>query len=339
MVATMDIKFSFIIPVYNINNFLEKCLTTLIEQRGNDIEIIVVDDGSTDGSSNICDAFSKKDKRIRVFHKENGGLVSARKYGMSMASGEYVSFVDGDDWISDNYIDNFRRIVEKYSPEIICCSFFDSYPSNDVPNLIFSREGLYSKKEIESEIFPYLLQKSDGTYFTHSIWAKMFKKDLYSPFQEKVDSKITIGEDAACVIPLITKATRIFITKKCLYYYRHNISSMTNGKKVFAWQNVDLIKEHFESNLDLDLVDFRDQYYRFMVRRIFLTAISQFYLNEKYRITKKTLVQSLSNYDSIVGNAHFSSLKFSFISRVLKKKNCFVLRLLSVIRQRKFRKL
>ena len=102
-----DVLFSVIVPVYNIERYLEKCVDSILNNTYKNFELILVDDGAPDGCPRICDSYSEKDKRVRVIHKKNGGLVSARQAGIEIATGDYVVCVDGDDWVSENYLELF----------------------------------------------------------------------------------------------------------------------------------------------------------------------------------------------------------------------------------------
>ena len=126
----MNKKVSIIVPVYNVSNYLPSCLDTLINQTYRNIEIILIDDNSTDNSLEICNKYKEKDPRIIVIHKENGGAASARNYGLNIYTGEYVSFVDSDDYIELNYIEKLVSMLEKYNADISVCSFFDVKNTN-----------------------------------------------------------------------------------------------------------------------------------------------------------------------------------------------------------------
>ena len=118
---------SIIIPVYNVGQYLDKCIKSVINQTYKDIEIICVDDGSTDASSEICDKYGKIDSRIKVIHKTNGGLVSARQAGLKVSRGKYVGFVDGDDWIDKEMYECMFQIIEKYKVDMVETGVVDSY--------------------------------------------------------------------------------------------------------------------------------------------------------------------------------------------------------------------
>ena len=116
----MKPRFSIIIPIYKVEDFLHKCVDSLLCQDYSNMEIILVDDGSPDSCPQICDDYAKQDNRIKVIHKANGGLVSARQAGCEVAEGDYIIAVDGDDWVADNYFETLDKIVDVYCPDIIC---------------------------------------------------------------------------------------------------------------------------------------------------------------------------------------------------------------------------
>ena len=121
-----ECKISIIVPIYNIEEYLEKCISSIIKQTYTNLQIILVDDGSPDGSPLICDEYAKKDRRVKVIHKKNGGLVSARKAGLKIAQGEYICFVDGDDFVSNDMLETYERALgrekvdEWLKPQAVC---------------------------------------------------------------------------------------------------------------------------------------------------------------------------------------------------------------------------
>ncbi|MDE7337465.1 MAG: glycosyltransferase, partial [Clostridia bacterium] len=157
-----NIKFSVVVPVYNIEKYLKKCIDSLISQTYSNLQIILVDDGSTDSSSAICDEYAIKDERITVVHKENEGLISARQAGALRANGDYIACVDGDDWLDERYFQNFASIIDEFSPDIVCCSNFASDGEVFSPANIYIKEGFYGKSDIEEKIFPFLIEDEYG---------------------------------------------------------------------------------------------------------------------------------------------------------------------------------
>lgn len=116
---------SIIVPVYNVKSYLKKCVESIINQTYTNLQIILVDDGSTDGSQDICDEFAQRDSRIVVIHKENGGQSTARNVGMDRAKGVYIAFVDSDDWLEPNMYEALISQLEKHEADIVACSFYE----------------------------------------------------------------------------------------------------------------------------------------------------------------------------------------------------------------------
>ena len=138
--------FSIIIPVYNVEKYLNKCVDSVLNQTFTDFEVILVDDGSPDNCPAICDSYAEKDKRVRVIHKQNGGLICARKSGLEAARGDYIGFVDSDDWIEENMYELFADMIKKYSPDMVLSDFyFDSGKEIINSEQLFEQE-FYDKK-------------------------------------------------------------------------------------------------------------------------------------------------------------------------------------------------
>lgn len=122
---------SIIVPVYKIENYIRQCVDSILAQSYENIEVILVDDGSPDGCPKICDEYAAKDGRVKVVHKNNGGLMSARQAGLRAATGDYVGFVDGDDWIDADMYLTFADYIEKYHPDMLFCEFLYSYEDRE----------------------------------------------------------------------------------------------------------------------------------------------------------------------------------------------------------------
>lgn len=227
---------SVIVTAYNIEKYLSLCLDSLIQQRFSDIEIILVDDGSTDGCYDICEEYKKRDSRIVVIHKENGGLVAARKTGLSHACGEYIAYVDGDDWIEpDIYERMYKKIIEQAVDVVMCGRYEDT---GEVSRAVFHGlpEERYDKQALIEKVYPRMIV--DDTFFElgvlPSLWDKLFKRELVEKFQMAVDERIIMGEDAACVYPYLLNADSIYIIHECLYHYRQTTSSMVKQVKSYT---------------------------------------------------------------------------------------------------------
>ena len=202
-------KLSFIIPAYNCEKYIKKCINSIIQQTTNlNYEIIIIDDGSTDNSGKICDNYSLIDKRIKVFHKSNGGLSSARNYGLDkMKKNGYVSFVDSDDFIHSNMIEHLLKIINEYSSDLVCCKHKDY---SDFENQ--KEENNPSEFEIQ------ILNKKEALKnMIVTAWAKLYKKEIFDNlrFQEGI-----IYEDAQ-IAPYVYTIVNKTVVIDLVYYYRY----------------------------------------------------------------------------------------------------------------------
>jgi glycosyltransferase involved in cell wall biosynthesis len=225
---------SVIVPIYKIDRYLGICIESIINQTYNNLEIILVNDGSPDRCPEICDLYAQKDRRIKVVHKKNGGLVSARKAGLQIATGEYVGYVDGDDWIGSGFYESLcSKIVEcdadltiaGQSRELFdkCTCFNNSIPvgTYDGEKLQILYEGMISYGDF--------YKPGITTY----VWNKLFKREILLEHQYNVDEHITIGEDAAVVYPYMMSCKRVSIIDNCEYHYRQREDSMLKKSSSF----------------------------------------------------------------------------------------------------------
>ena len=227
---------SIIVPVYNISKYLSQCIESIIHQSYTNIEIILVDDGSTDECPDICDRYAKIDDRIKVIHKENGGLVSARIKGLELACGKYIGYVDGDDWIEPDMFERLLYIAEQEKVDVVACGRYEDTGkvSREVHHGI--KEGRYNKESLRKYVYPNMIVNCDffewGIF--PSVWDKLFKRECLISYQMDVDKRLTMGEDAACVYPCMLNIDSLYVLNKSLYHYRQTTSSMV--KKVVDFE-------------------------------------------------------------------------------------------------------
>ena len=229
---------SVLVPVYNIERYIGLCLESIMCQTYKNLEIIVVDDGSTDRSGEICDLYARKDSRIRVIHKQNGGLVSARKVAMDIATGEYIGYVDGDDWIGEGFYHSLLSSIQQTASDVAIAGFSRELFTKTVRIVNAISAGLYEEKNLE-KIYSSMI--SYGDFFRHGIttylWNKLFKKDVIKDCQLSVDNRISIGEDGAAVYPALLKCRRICVIDNCSYHYRQREDSMLKKTSSFATES------------------------------------------------------------------------------------------------------
>ena len=226
-----DIPFSVVIPIYNVEDCLERCVESVLGQTFGDFELILVDDGSPDGCPALCDRYGERDRRVRVLHKENGGLVSARNAGIKAARGRYVCYVDGDDWVSERLLETMYRVLaEQGEPDMVVYRGVYQYDagSEDIPCHVES--GFYGKERLEREIYPVMMYDAALPFFTGKVfpaaWNKIFRRDLLLGHYCR-DERISLAEDNAFVFECLYFADSVYFCEERLYYYnRCNEGSM-----------------------------------------------------------------------------------------------------------------
>lgn len=237
---------TLIVPVYNVEKYLIKCVDSLLKQTYDNLEIILVDDGSTDNSSKLCDEYQKKDKRIKVIHKENGGLSDARNVAIDKAHGKYISFVDSDDFIACDMIELLYKNVIDNKADIAICGYQNTNEDEEInDNNIDYKELVYSNQEALETM---LYQKDCTT----SAWAKLYKTTLFKDIRYP---KGKICEDLDTTYLLFAQAKKIVINNQKKYFYlqRKNsiINSQFNPKRMdalkFAKKETKFIKKEFPS--------------------------------------------------------------------------------------------
>ena len=207
-------KISVIIPVYNTEKYLRTCLDSLLIQDYKDIEYILIDDGSTDSSLEICNEYKNKDARFVVYHKENGGPSSARNLALSIAKGEYITFVDSDDYIEPGAYIKLNELINKEQPDIIVFGA-TPFPKNApkwVWELISPRDVIYNRFE------PKILFEEVGT--RPFLWIQLVKREIVTKNKLRFDESMNLGEDQLFQISYFTKASKIVFISERLYHYR-----------------------------------------------------------------------------------------------------------------------
>lgn len=210
---------SLIIPVYKVEKYLEKCIQSVINQTYENLQIILVDDGSPDNCGKICDEYAKKDHRIEVIHKSNGGLSDARNKGLEIAKGEYIGFVDSDDYIEADMYEVLYNLLKQYNADVSICNFYTvSQGKISIKN---ADNGIneYNRIEILKEI---LLDKNVQSY----AWNKLYKKELFDEIKYPIGKKY---EDIGTTFYLLEKCNKVVVTGKSEYYYINRQDSIVNN--------------------------------------------------------------------------------------------------------------
>lgn len=245
-------KLSIVVPVYNTKEYLVQCIESILNQTCGCFELILIDDGSTDGSEQICDEYAKKDQRIRVIHQVNQGLVATRKRGVELATCDYVCFVDSDDWIDERLVEELVRNIAEEKPDIVAYGFFTYTDKSCLERVNLIPDGLYSGEELK-KIFSTMMydKKEHRSGIIQSIWTKVFKRDLLRQVYQDMDLRLTYGEDAAVVYSALLQAKLVKICNNPFYYYRIHDNSMCTKKDVGRFQEVVYFYEYMRQVFEM----------------------------------------------------------------------------------------
>lgn len=235
-----------IVPVYNVEEYLDKCVQSIVNQTHTNIEVILIDDGSPDNCPLMCDEWAKKDMRIKVVHKDNGGVSSARNVGLNIAKGNWISFVDSDDWIDEDMLETLLNYSIFYKLTIVNCAY---YPENNSWNLLYEDDATTKNENFTNIQFLNLLQQTSYKYkigqIDASIWGYLFSRSAIRDL--RFDEALAFGEDIRFLINVIKESNRVGCTMKRKYHYLHRENSACNVFSPKCLQHI-YLSEHIIEN-------------------------------------------------------------------------------------------
>jgi glycosyltransferase involved in cell wall biosynthesis len=226
--VTSKPRVSVVVPIYRGEQYLRQCVDSLIAQTLTNIEIVLVNDGSPDGCPAICDEYARIDRRIKVIHKPNGGLVSARKAGLAASTGEYIGYVDGDDWVEPEMYGTLLDNALRHGADVVAAGHKEELDGQVVEVLRNPVDcGVYDGDRLVNEIYPRMLYSGNFSQFGifSYVWNKLFRREVVFENQMRVDDRIFIGEDASCVYPSLLASKVVSVTDAAHYHYRQRVDS------------------------------------------------------------------------------------------------------------------
>ena len=304
---------SIIVPIYNSESTLRCCLDSVINQSFSDWELLLIDDGSSDKSGEICDEYAAVDQRIQVFHKANGGVSSARNIGLDYAKGEWVTFVDADDFIREFYLVHLLEHSQKQVDLVI--SYAEIHNGNDI------QKELYPSKLVDETNFESMFVENDMHWHT-SPWSKLYKRCIIEEFHLRFSEGMHIGEDAVFLYTYILCSNKIYISDDTDYcYFAYTSGSLTKRinsltSEVFAYNQIReivesmILKKVIKNPIALRNLNWLIASYQ---RRI-LNAL----YHRKIQKQKRLSILKGSNWDYYVKYIHADSLKEQILIILLK---------------------
>ncbi len=231
-------KISIIVPVYNAENYLKKCVDSLVNQTYRNLEIVLVDDGSGDSSGRLCDEYAKEDSRVLAVHKQNGGLVSAWKRGVSESSGQFLCFADSDDWVDLTMIEEMAAHLTGQEREIVASDYV--IERQEGGEFVWQQlsPGEYLEQDVREKVIPNLLGR-ERRYVTISRCMKLIGRKLVEENQKYSDPSVVMGEDMMLMLPSLIDCKRLFVMDhKAYYHYRYVRESMVHKYDMGMYENI-----------------------------------------------------------------------------------------------------
>lgn len=304
----MCVKVSIIVPVYNVEAYIHRCMNSLINQTLKDIEIILIDDESPDNCGNICDEYAKKDKRIKVIHKKNQGLGLARNSGIEIASGEYIAFVDSDDYVSlDMYDKLYSKVIRENADTCFCSYNRINFDGNISKCSIFLDKNVYNQENIVTDILINMLGSEPSSYedivLDMSVWRAIYSRNIINNNNIRFCSEREfISEDIIFHLDYLILNKKVTIVKDSLYNYCENNESLTKSYRSDRFEKNKML--YFEILKKVKNIGI-DNLAKLRLERLFLglvrVCISQEveYSNKNSKQTALQNIKSICNDDVI----------------------------------------
>ena len=313
----MSMELSIIVPVYKVEKQLERCIRSILNQSFTNFELILVDDGSPDRCGEICDEYEKKDKRIKVIHKKNGGLSDARNAGLNIAKGKYIGFVDSDDIIHSEMYERMYNCITKYNVDIVQCKFRKFKNIEDInkfSNIKDANIEYYTSKEA-------IIDMIDNNKINVNTWNKLYKREL---FENERFPKGKIHEDEFLTYKLIYNSNKVAYINKELYYYYQNDNGIMNGSNLIKrLDRIEALEERsnfFLKNGDKDLYNKSNTALFFALNKLYFIfkRNKQLKKEEQYiNLLKDKIIKTAS---ILSDNVYLSKQNIKIVNLINKRK-------------------
>ncbi|KMK51136.1 hypothetical protein RO21_07990 [[Actinobacillus] muris] len=306
--SSSNILISVIVPIYNVEKYLQKCIESIIEQSYTNLEIILVNDGSKDSSPQICDKYAKKDSRIKVIHKENGGLSDARNKGLEVATGDFISFIDSDDFIEKDLYNNFQQILSTYPKLDIYIFNLNKQTKSSWIKCHSVLQSHYT--ENKTQVLSYIFDLNGVDSYA---WNKIFRRSLFQEYN-LFFPKGKLYEDVFTIPRIISKSRKIFIDNKVGYNYVFNHSGIMRAD--FSLRQLDNIQQR-ELLLNLIKSEYPIIYYKALNKLLdgILSTSYKLSLSNKNNIYNKGL-NEIKNYIKTYKKDFLTNSNISIIKKL-----------------------
>lgn len=316
----MSSKLSIIVPVYNTEKYLDQCIHSIINQEYKNFRLILIDDGSTDSSGKICDQWAHKDRRITVYHKKNGGLMSAWKYGLMKSDTEYIGFVDSDDWIDSNMYSKLLQEAEKTDSDIIACGWISDYEDgrDNIKERVEFAGRTFDAEGIRREVYPAWISGRNYKWvgITPNRWTKLFKRELLLENISFCDDRVSIGEDLLAIFCTVPNAGRITVMKDFFpYHYRIHGGSMIHKYSDLTYQKIDILHECLMKVNETLEYDFSVQINTYYIKLVLAQLDNEMLFSERKPVQLKKRMKELyqgQRFQDAAGNSELNKLPLKY---------------------------
>lgn len=320
-------KISIVVPIYNNEEYIGECIESLVNQSYSNLEIILINDGSTDQSLNVCQSYAEKDKRIKLKSIENSGVSVARNYGLELVTGKYIMFVDSDDWIELDTVEFVYNKVKEKNVDIVIWSYFKDFSNNTIEKSLIPYDELEMNDETAKDILYlksiYSKYGSENNYSDVSVgtvMCKMYKSDLILKNKLKFNPKLIRSEDVVFALYAFNYADKIYYVDKSLYHYRMNEGSMCSATKY-----IPETKEPFNLLIN-ELVNFQNikkdlkNYDKVLYGRTIQALLWHLKYNYYHKDNPLNLFQRRKELKELINHKHYSKALKNVDLKLLPKQ-------------------
>lgn len=321
-IKNKKVLFSIIVPAYNSATFIKKCIESVLGQTYSNFELILVDDGSKDETLMICNTYTECDSRVKVIHKENGGHTSARNEGLKNSTGEYVLFLDSDDWIATDVLEICEAdITRKNCPDIIVYQIYNTLTkdcfTNKIPDGYYKRGG-----DLDKIVNSLLMDESGSSVFVKGLIGKVFKKSIIMENQLSIPHEVRIAEDAAAFVSAVIDSEAISVNSHARYFYFVREGSVSHSSDKDAFIRLPYLLAYYKRKLQNSNYNISMQFERYIISQLYTAVLLVIRSGEKLNVINAELDMICRDHD--VSSA-FQKAKFNWkgYKSIIKK---FILR-------------
>lgn len=261
---------SFLVPVYNAEPYLRSCLDSIFTQTDHDFELILVDDGSTDGSGAICDGYAGQHSRVRAIHQKHAGHTAARNAGLAAAQGRYIAFVDSDDWIDPTLLEDCHQAALEACPDVILFGYRRVRSNTTMEKPQPCHSGFYDRAQIQRQILPTLL--TDGRF---SLCERLVRRELLVKYQFNIDKRIIVGEDLACCVCCVAAARNLYVLPGIYYNYAQHDGSVIHSYQNYTFENWEILRGYLANQLAEKIPNFWSQLGTCSIRLLYMAVLGE----------------------------------------------------------------